>query len=62
MNDDAVPPSGQDGSGDGMAEIDILLRELLVGPRRVQVDPATGRVVAEDAPEKSTLDRSAGRE
>jgi hypothetical protein len=42
--------------------IDDLLRELLVGPRRVRVDPATGRAVSDDDAEKSTLDRETGRE
>jgi hypothetical protein len=60
VSEDQLKP--QDGSSDGMAEIDALLRELLVGPGRVKVDPATGRVVEDDARDSSTLDRSTGRE
>ena len=60
MSPEQAPGRDANSSSDGLPEeIEDLLRELLVGHRRVKVDPATGRVVPL---EKPSLDRTPGRE
>ncbi len=63
MSAGRAQPSDTHADADGMpAEIEVLLRELLVGSRRVRVDPSTGRIMGSDepAPEKSLTDRPVG--
>jgi hypothetical protein len=46
-----IPPAEEEQDGTETRSVDELLRELLVGEKRVKVDPTSGEVEA--APEES---------